>query len=139
MAEEITIDEPDEKVHGEVLAKGVITFGFDGFVPGNTVFQSEEPDGGHQPALIVGDHLACVMCGSLMQPSGMISETLVGVMRMPVGHDHDDNCLCQRYDCPNGHSIIMSKRRRCTDPECNWIGKAQCFCHPYLKLDEWPL
>ena len=54
----------------------------------------------------------------------------------PPGHNHDDNCLTRFYQCKNGHTTIVSKRRRC--PICDWVGKETCFCHPGKKVDEWP-
>lgn len=64
-------------------------------------------------------------------------KTLVGYLS-PPGHDHDDNCLQYFYTCSNGHETAMSLRRRCPAPNCDWVGKADCFCHPGSKVDEWP-
>lgn len=63
--------------------------------------------------------------------------TLIGSIS-PLGHNHDPNCLTRRYQCANGHVSVVSKRRRCGFPGCDWRGKATCFCHPGEKVDEWP-
>ena len=56
----------------------------------------------------------------------------------PPGHNHDDNCLLMVGRCSNGHLQKVSKLRKCTNPDCNWKGKTECFCHPGQKVDEWP-
>lgn len=61
--------------------------------------------------------------------------TLVGSFS-PLGHNHDDNCRSRVYVCEDGHTTTLSKRNRCH--ACEWVGKAECFCHPGLKIDEWP-
>lgn len=80
----------------------------------------------------------CPRCGEKLFYSNYGTfETLVGYSS-PLGHDHDDNCLTRIYYCKSGHSIKLSKRRKCPHPDCDWIGKATCFCHPGKKIDEWP-
>lgn len=64
-------------------------------------------------------------------------ETCVGHFS-PPGHDHNDNCLSRIYRCINGHQIKVSLRRRCPNPDCDWIGKDECFCHSGKKVDQWP-
>lgn len=123
-------------IHGKVLAEEKLEFGFDGFKPGTTIVGSDERKG-VQPVTLLRGHLVCEKDGLLMTPSGAVSKTLVGYIFQSSDHRHDDNCLCQRYFCPEGHTKRISKRRRC--PNCEWVGKAQCFCHENLKVDEWPL
>ena len=83
--------------------------------------------------------LICTECGEPMTFRPSISNgtfsTLVGYSS-PPGHDHDDNCLVRIYRCKNGHSVKVSKRRRC--PVCDWAGKEECFCHWGEKVNEWP-
>lgn len=62
-------------------------------------------------------------------------QTLVGFCS-PPGHKHDDNCLTRTYQCPHGHKLSVAVRRSCS--ACDWRGRAQCFCHPWRKLDQWP-
>jgi len=80
--------------------------------------------------------MKCPECGEKMDYDGEW-ETMVGFYS-PPNHDHNDNCLIRVYRCKNGHTIKLSKRRRCPNPDCDWIGKDECFCHPGKKLDEWP-
>jgi hypothetical protein len=56
----------------------------------------------------------------------------------PPGHDHDNTCLNKVYWCRNGHEQIISKRKKCPNPDCDWVGKEDCFCHHGKKVDEWP-
>ena len=81
----------------------------------------------------------CPECGEKLSHSNEEGtwETLVGFMS-PPGHDHNDNCLTRIYRCKNWHSITLSKRRRCSNPDCDWVGKDECFCHTGKKVDEWP-
>lgn len=79
----------------------------------------------------------CPECGEKMGYFGE-SQTLVGYFS-PPGHNHDDNCQNRTYGCNNGHKITLSKRRKCSDSECDWTGKDECFCHPGKKVDEWPI
>jgi hypothetical protein len=65
------------------------------------------------------------------------SETTVGY-GSPPGHEHDDNCIIGSATCSAGHRINFSVRRRCTNPDCDWRGKEECFCHVGKKLDKWP-
>jgi hypothetical protein len=101
-------------------------------IPGQ---KKPEPERRLAPVSLLNGVLVCNECSQLMIPSGEISETLVGYPS-PPGHDHDDNCECQIYTCPNGHRRKISKRRRCQ--KCEWVGKESCFCHDGLKVDEWP-
>jgi hypothetical protein len=82
--------------------------------------------------------MRCIICGAKLTAceDGTLS-TLLGY-HSPPGHNHDDNCLRKVYFCENGHSQIISKRRRCPNPECDWVGKENCFCHDGKKVDEWP-
>lgn len=65
--------------------------------------------------------------------------TLVGYSS-PEGHNHDDNCIVRTYICKNGHTMKISKQRRC--PACDWVGKLLCACHYgsrySVKLEDWP-
>jgi hypothetical protein len=63
--------------------------------------------------------------------------TCVGYMS-PPGHNHDDNCVTRQYDCSCGNKVIVSKRNRCSNPDCDWVGKDECFCHEGKKVEEWP-
>lgn len=56
----------------------------------------------------------------------------------PEGHDHDDNCVRRMYICGNGHQTILSKRNRCPNTDCDWVGEKTCHCHEGEKVDEWP-
>jgi hypothetical protein len=86
------------------------------------------------------NEVICKECGEPMyiKPGEGWSETLVGYLS-PPGHDHDDNCRSRRAYCSNGHRITVSIRRRCPNPECDWMGKDSCFCHSDGKVDEWPV
>ena len=64
-------------------------------------------------------------------------ETIVGYEIIPE-HDHDDNCKVRIYTCKNKHEIKLSIRKRCPNPDCDWIGKDSCFCHDGKKVDKWP-
>jgi len=57
----------------------------------------------------------------------------------PPGHNHDDNCTTMAAECSNGHTVSVSKRNECCDPDCDWKGKKKCFCHNDEKLDNWPV
>lgn len=64
--------------------------------------------------------------------------TLVGYSSTP-GHNHDDNCISRSFVCEQcGNIIVLSKRRKCNVPGCDWIGKKNCFCHEGEKIDFWP-
>jgi hypothetical protein len=78
----------------------------------------------------------CPKCNKKMK-ARWTEQTLVGYFS-PPGHDHDDNCLSRTYRCTCGHSIHISLRRRCSNPDCDWVGKDECFCHKGKKVDEWP-
>jgi hypothetical protein len=78
--------------------------------------------------------LYCEECGEQMHAHGGSSMTLVGYFS-PPGHDHDDNCICQGYECTNGHIQTVSVIRKC--PNCDWTGKKECFCCGQ-KFNEWP-
>lgn len=77
----------------------------------------------------------CPECGGRWVDAGGASETCVGYFS-PPDHDHDDNCQVRVYLCANGHRVPISRRRRC--PVCGWVGKKNCFCHRFDKVDEWP-
>lgn len=62
--------------------------------------------------------------------------TLVGMGPQQPGHNHDDNCTTRTLVCPQGHEAVISRRNSC--PLCDWRGKADCFCHPGPKVEEWP-
>jgi hypothetical protein len=81
----------------------------------------------------------CSTCGKPLDHvrGGGTEMTCVGFFS-PPGHDHDDNCLKRVYVCADGHRTVVSKRRRCPAPGCDWKGKETCFCHPNPKVDEWP-
>lgn len=81
--------------------------------------------------------MICAICGLPMSWDGITTMTAVGYDSEPE-HDHDDNCLKRIYVCQNGHSVVVSKRRTCPFPGCDWKGKEECFCHPGKKVDEWP-
>lgn len=78
--------------------------------------------------------MKCAKCGGDMMLHGE-SETLVAYIS-PLGHNHDDNCVSQKYLCECGHAETVSIRNRCN--ACNWVGQSECFCHPGKKVDEWP-
>ena len=82
--------------------------------------------------------MRCTICGAklISCEDGTVS-TMLGY-HSPPNHYHDDNCLKKVYFCENGHSQIISKRRRCPNPECDWVGKEDCSCHDGKKVDEWP-
>ena len=82
--------------------------------------------------------MQCPECGKELRSVGQ-TRTLLGYMS-PPGHDHDDNCVKRGYICTEecGYKIIISKRNRCPHPDCDWVGKAECFCHEGPKVDEWP-
>lgn len=79
----------------------------------------------------------CPQCGEELVSSGGTYTTLVGYSS-PLGHNHDDNCRSRAYLCANGHVVRLSRRNRCDFPGCAWKGKADCFCHPHAKVDDWP-
>lgn len=80
----------------------------------------------------------CTQCGERMEGDPRSDlETLVGFYAGD-GHAHDDNCMKRRYVCENGHDAAVSLRRRCPRPDCDWAGKAECFCHPGPKVNAWP-
>lgn len=85
----------------------------------------------------------CPECGGAITDWDRLeSVTLVGY-HSPPGHDHDDNCRTRSYRCENGHRFGLSRRNRCRvlQPDgtrCTWVGKAECFCCPNGKIDEWP-
>ncbi len=84
--------------------------------------------------------ICCRECSEAMYigPGTGWSETLVSYIS-PPGHDHDDNCRSRVVYCSNGHYIQASIRRRCSNENCDWVGKDKCFCHPGGKVDEWPI
>jgi len=81
--------------------------------------------------------MICEICGEEMYWDTHEEQTCVGYYS-PPGHDHDDNCRKRKYVCKNGHIKIVSKRNRCPNPDCDWVGQETCFCHPGKKVDEWP-
>ncbi len=77
----------------------------------------------------------CSTCGKpAKQASYGWSQTLVGYLSEP-GHDHDDNCVSTVFTCPEGHRMNISVRRTCPNPECDWKGKDECFCHEGKKVE----
>ena len=83
--------------------------------------------------------MECIECGEeLVACEDGSCSTLVGYGPSPPGHNHDDNCVKKGYWCKNEHYQIVSKRRICPHPDCDWAGKEECFCHPGKKVDEWP-
>jgi hypothetical protein len=82
----------------------------------------------------------CTECGLPMyvDPNAGFMETCVGYFS-PPGHNHDDNCRSTVALCDNGHRQGVSVRRTCPNPDCDWKGKEECFCHQGRKLDEWPV
>ena len=80
----------------------------------------------------------CPECGGCMLSRGT-SSTLVGYESFEEGHDHDDNCRKRLYYCEEcDYEMVISKRNRCPHPDCDWVGKDECFCHEGKKVDEWP-
>jgi len=79
----------------------------------------------------------CPKCNGKMVCEGT-SSTLV-YYTSPQGHDHDDNCRSRSYFCTEcGEELLISKRNKCPNPDCNWVGKESCWCHEGKKVDEWP-
>jgi hypothetical protein len=78
----------------------------------------------------------CEVCQGEMMHTGE-EETCVGYFS-PPGHTHDDNCLTRVYRCACGKTKVLSLRKRCVDPKCDWVGKSTCYCHEGVKLDKWP-
>jgi len=76
-------------------------------------------------------------CGKPLLSYYTEGNTLVGYYS-PPGHDHDDNCLSRYYECAAKHTTSISIQRRCSAPGCDWVGKAECFCHKGTKVTEWP-
>jgi hypothetical protein len=82
--------------------------------------------------------LLCEKCqGEMRSANSWIRETLIGYYS-PPGHNHDNNCRKREYECSCGNTKVISIRRRCPNPECDWVGKETCFCHEGPKVDEWP-
>ena len=82
--------------------------------------------------------MKCIECDEeLIATDGCEFMTLLGYPS-PPGHNHDDNCRKRVYWCKNGHKQLISKRNKCPNPDCDWVGKDECFCHPGKKLEEWP-
>jgi hypothetical protein len=79
----------------------------------------------------------CNQCGGPFIHRGGTVETLVGFLS-PPGHDHDDNCKSRAYYCAEGHMAGVFKRNACPNPDCDWKGKEECWCHPGKKVEEWP-
>lgn len=79
----------------------------------------------------------CPKCnGKMVSTSTM--QTLVGYFS-PPGHNHDDNCRKRSYICQDcSSSMVVSKQNKCSNPNCDWIGKDECWCHPEKKVKEWP-
>ena len=79
----------------------------------------------------------CPTCNGEMKSKGS-SVTLVGYINSP-GHDHDDNCHKRKYICIQCRFILnISKQNKCSNPECDWVGKEECFCHEGKKVKNWP-
>lgn len=74
-------------------------------------------------------------CGAAFVSAGPEIETTGGYVSLKR-HEHNDNCLTRVYRCLDGHQTVIGRRRRC--PECGWVGKATCGCHPGEKVDVWP-
>lgn len=80
----------------------------------------------------------CKKCGYPMRSLGAGMMTCVGYFS-PPGHDHDDNCITRGYVCDKcGEYQTVSILRKCPHPECDWVGKRECFCHEGPKVEEWP-
>lgn len=82
----------------------------------------------------------CKICGKPLKSKydkNCLLMTLVSY-NSPPGHNHDDNCITKEYICENGHEITLSVRNKCPNPDCDWVGKEECWCHPGEKLDKWP-
>lgn len=76
-------------------------------------------------------------CAAMFASTSGTASTCVGSFS-PPGHDHDDNCRSREYTCDDGHKSYFHRRNRCPNEDCDWVGKAECFCHPGPKVDEWP-
>jgi len=79
----------------------------------------------------------CPECGLKMLEAST-TQTLGGYIEQ-LGHCHNDNCVVREYTCTEcGAELVVSKRNRCPNPECDWRGRKTCWCHPGEKVDEWP-
>lgn len=82
--------------------------------------------------------MKCIQCNEeLIITDGCVFRTLVGYSSIP-DHNHDDNCTKMIYWCKNDHQQIISKRNRCPNADCDWVGIDDCFCHDGKKVDKWP-
>jgi predicted RNA-binding Zn-ribbon protein involved in translation (DUF1610 family) len=79
--------------------------------------------------------MKCPECGEEFVRHSGSARTMVGYFS-PPGHNHNDNCESRTYWCKKDHRTRLSIRQRC--PECDWMGKEECFCHPGKKIDKWP-
>jgi len=82
-------------------------------------------------------HANCPTCGGELVWRSSVGSTMIGGAS-PPGHDHDPNCHSRAYRCKNGHEFKVSIQNRCPVPECDWVGKSTCYCHPGIKVKEWP-
>lgn len=72
--------------------------------------------------------LDCPQCGNSVT-SFECCVTLVGY-RSPEGHNHDDNCRTFHFLCPDRHQFTCRPQNTCPNPDCDWMGKETCWCHP---------
>lgn len=72
--------------------------------------------------------LKCSECGAEMSYAGSTS-TYVSYIS-PSGHNHDDNCVVEKYICKNGHHLSIPKRKKCPNPNCDWVGTDYCSNFP---------
>ena len=80
----------------------------------------------------------CPKCGKKMR-GVKISTRLVGMPNIGEGHKHDPNCRKREYTCQScNETLVVSKQNVCPHPECDWVGKDECFCHKGKKVQEWP-
>jgi len=52
--------------------------------------------------------------------------------------NHDDSCHIYTYLCGLGHKTYLSLRRQCPNPDCNWKGMSDCWCHVGEKIEGKP-
>lgn len=82
--------------------------------------------------------MKCPKCSEeLKWIKGYEMSTLVGFYS-EEGHNHDDNCSYRLYICKNDHTVKIYKQKKCCHPDCDWVGKEECWCHEGKKVKEWP-